>query len=264
MRFSDQVAIVTGGAKGIGLAAAERLASEGAAVVIVDRDAEAGADAVRGIVDHGASALFIEADVSSRDHIDRAVDEVLAAYGKVDVLVNNAGVTNHSHFLEVTEAEFDEIFAINFKSQFGFAQTVARHMISAGTHGSIVNLTSITAALGVPTQAAYGSSKGAINSLTRVMATALAEHGIRVNAVGPGTILTPMAREALAHDTDYRDRLLSRIPMQRFGDPAEIAGVIAFLASADSSYMTGQVLYPDGGRSAMNLTVPIREESLEM
>jgi len=263
MRFKDRVALVTGAGAGIGQATAEQLASEGATVVVVDRDAASGEQVAATIREAGHAALFVEADVSSREQVEEAVAKATSDAGQVDVLVNNAAITNHTHFLDVTEAEFDEVIAVNLKSQFGFAQVIARQLIESNRGGAFVNISSITAELGVPTQPAYASSKGAIISLTRVMAMALAEHGIRVNAVAPGTIATPMVKRSLAEHPELRPQLLARIPLQRFARPSEISSVIAFLASDDASYMTGQVLYPDGGRLALNYTVPVLDEDAD-
>lgn len=259
MRFQDRVVVITGAAQGIGAAIARRLAAEGACVQIVDRDPVLGARTAAAI----SGATFIEADVANASEVAAAVDAIVQRCSHVDVLVNNAATANNTPFLELTVEEFDRVIAVNLRSQFVLGQMVARAMIASGTAGSIVNLSSMTARLGVATQAAYAASKGAVESLTRVMAVALADSNIRVNAVAPGTTVTPMVASFLAEKPHLRSQMLSRTPLGRLGDPEEIAAAVAFLASDDASYFTGQVLYPDGGRLALNYTVPA-PETVEM
>ena len=254
MRFTGKAVLVTGGARGIGLACAMRFRDEGAVVAIVDRDEAAGSVAAKTI-----DATFIEADVSRKSDVDRAVAAFVAIAGRIDVLVNNAGITHAANFLDIAEEDFDRVIAVNLKSCFLMGQAVARHMVEtrdvAEHAGAIVNLSSVNAVLAIPDQVPYVVSKGGIAQLTKVMALSLAPHGIRVNAIGPGTIATDLAREAVLSSRDARDRVLSRTPMGRLGEPAEVAAIAAFLASDDASYMTGQTLYPDGGRLALNYTV---------
>lgn len=256
MRFAEKIAIVTGAAQGIGAAAAKRFASEGAHVVVVDRQADKGAAFVADLVRAGHSATFAQADVSSRDQVNAVIDATFGKHSRIDILVNSAGIQNYTHFLDVTEEEFDHVLAVNLKSTFYFSQGVARRMVEAGTRGAIVNMVSIAARLATPGQTAYGASKGAIDSMTRVAAVALSEHGIRVNAVAPGTIMTEMAA-SLVDDKEASRMILSRIPLRRFGEADEIAGAICYLASEDASYITGQTIFLDGGRTALNFTVPV-------
>jgi NAD(P)-dependent dehydrogenase (short-subunit alcohol dehydrogenase family) len=257
MRLKDKIAIVAGAAQGIGRAAAERFAQEGAVAVVVDLDRAGGEATVGNIMASGGKGHFVAADVSSKADVDALVAEVISRFGRIDVLMNNAAITSVTPFLDVTEDEFDTVIRNNLKSVFLCGQAVARDMVRRGIAGAIINMSSITALLATPTQAAYGSSKGGINSLTKVMAVALAEHGIRVNAIGPGTILTNLARAVVLADDTSRRRTLSRIPLRRCGEPKEVASIAAFLASDDASYLTGQTIYPDGGRLSLNYTVPV-------
>jgi glucose 1-dehydrogenase len=254
MRLQGKVALVTGGAQGIGLACAMRFAAEGARVAIVDRDAARGAEAVAAI--GAARAAFIEADVAAPGAAARAVAETLARFGPVDVLLNNAGITHAADFLELEEADFDRVLGINLKSYFLFGQAVARQMVQAGRSGTIVNMSSVNALLAIPNQLPYAVSKGGVNQLTRVMAVSLAPRGIRVNAIGPGTIATELARKAVLGSPAAEQAILSRTPLGRLGEPDEVAKVAVFLACDESSYLTGQTIYPDGGRLVLNYLMP--------
>jgi NAD(P)-dependent dehydrogenase (short-subunit alcohol dehydrogenase family) len=151
------------------------------------------------------------------------------------------------------------VLRVNVKSMFLCGQAAARRMVAAGRPGAIINMSSANAVVAIPNQVPYVVSKGAVNQLTRVMAVGLATHGIRVNAVGPGTILTDLAKNAVLGDDAARRRILSRTPLGRCGEPDEVAAVAAFLASDDASYLTGQTIYPDGGRLALNYTVPVAD-----
>ena len=252
-RLQNRVAIVTGAARGIGFACAQRFAAEGAAVVLADRDEAAVTAAAASI----AGAEGVAADVSRKADVEALVARALARHGRVDVLVNNAGITHACEFLELAEEDFDRVLAVNLKSMFLCGQAVARAMVNAGGGGSIVNMSSANAVVAIPNQVPYVVSKGGINQLTKVMAVALAPHGIRVNAIGPGTILTELARTAVLGNREAERRILGRTPLGRLGDPDEVARVAAFLASEDASYVTGQTIYPDGGRLALNYTVPV-------
>jgi NAD(P)-dependent dehydrogenase (short-subunit alcohol dehydrogenase family) len=182
------------------------------------------------------------------------VAQVLAAHGRIDVLVNNAGIFKAADFLEVTEADFDAVLRVNLKGSFLMGQAVAREMAKAGG-GAIVNMSSVNGVLAIPNIASYNVSKGGINQLTRVMALALADKGIRVNAVAPGTIATELAAKAVLTSEESRRRVMSRTPMQRLGEPSEVADVVAWLASDAASYVTGEIVVVDGGRMTLNYTV---------
>jgi len=252
-RLKQRVAIVTGAAHGIGLACAQRFAAEGALLVLADLDEAAGTDAAASV----PGAVFVRTDVAQKARVDALVARALALHGRVDVLVNNAGITHACDFLELAEEDFDRVLAVNLKSMFLCGQAVARAMVKQGIRGSIVNMSSANAVVAIANQVPYVVSKGGINQLTKVMALALAPHGIRVNGIGPGTILTELAKKAVLTDDAARRRILSRTPLGRCGEPAEVAAVAAFLASDDASYLTGQTIYPDGGRLALNYTVPV-------
>jgi glucose 1-dehydrogenase len=255
MKLAQKVAIVTGASQGIGLACAQRLVHEGARVMLADIRPE-GAEAAVAL---GDAARFFCADVSQKVDVDALVAATLSAFGQIDILVNNAGVTHAAEFLDLAEEDFDRVMRINLKSMFLCSQAVAREMVKRQS-GSIINMSSVNAELTIPNQVPYVISKGGVNQLTRVAAVSLAQHGIRVNAIGPGTILTELAKKAVLGSPEARHTILSRTPLGRCGQPEEVAAIAAFLASDDASYMTGQTLYADGGRMALNYTVPVREQ----
>jgi NAD(P)-dependent dehydrogenase (short-subunit alcohol dehydrogenase family) len=250
-RLEGRVAIVTGAARGIGLAIAQRLAGEGARVTLVDTNEAAGREAAAAI----AGATFVTADVSDAHQVRALVHAAVAQSGRIDILVNNAGILHAAEFLDVAEADFDRVLRVNVKSAFLCGQAVARTMVDGRVRGAIVNMASVNAVLAIPNQVPYTVSKGAVNQLTKVMAIALAPHGIRVNAIGPGTIATEMTK-GVQTDAAARRKIMSRTPLGRIGEPSEIAAIAAFLASDDASYITGQTIYPDGGRLALNYTMP--------
>jgi glucose 1-dehydrogenase len=255
MRFADQVVIVTGGAQGIGRACVEAFAAEGAAVVIGDIDAEGGIKTAEAVQGQGGRATFIQTDVGDAGQAQRLIGQTLEAFGRLDVLINNAGIIRTAEFLEISEADFDAVLRVNLKGVFLVGQAAARAMVRQG-RGAIVNMSSANAVVAIPNQVPYVTSKGAVNQLTKVMALALADKGVRVNAIGPGSILTDLL-QVVMNDEAARRRILSRTPMGRCGEPAEVAKVALFLASDDASYLTGQCIYPDGGRLALNYTVPV-------
>jgi NAD(P)-dependent dehydrogenase (short-subunit alcohol dehydrogenase family) len=188
--------------------------------------------------------------------VDSLISHVLESYGRIDVLISNAGIFKAAPFLEVTEADFDEVLRVNLKGAFLIGQAVARVMKTQGG-GAIVHMSSVNGVLAIPEIASYNVSKGGLNQLTRAMALALADDGIRVNAVAPGTIATELANKAVLTSEEARQKILGRTPMKRLGNPAEVAHVVAFLASDAASYITGEVLTVDGGRMALNYTVKV-------
>jgi len=255
MKLHQKIAIVTGASQGIGLACAERLVREGARVMLVDIRPEVELAAAS----LGDAARAYRADVGIKVEVDAMIAATLAAFGRIDILINNAGVTHAAEFLDLHEDDFDRVLRINLKSMFLCSQAAARDMVARGEGGCIINMSSVNAELTIPNQVPYVISKGGVNQLTRVAAIALAQYDIRVNAIGPGTILTELAKKAVLGSPEARHTILSRTPLGRCGEPEEVASIAAFLASDDASYMTGQTLYADGGRMALNYTVPVRD-----
>ena len=268
---AGRVVIITGGAQGIGEACARRFASEGAHVVLADVD-----DTRGNALAADLGALYVHCDVGDKRQVDAAVAATVQAHGRIDVLVNNAGIFRAADFLEVTEEDFDAVLRVNLKGAFLMGQAVARVMAAAAdssdsgdrtscgsglgnrtSRGSIVNMSSVNGVLAIPTIASYNVSKGGINQLTRVMALALADKGIRVNAVAPGTIATELAAKAVLTSDEAKAKIMSRTPMKRLGEPSEIADVVAWLASDAASYVTGEIVVVDGGRMTLNYTVPV-------
>ena len=260
MRLKDKVSIITGAARGIGLACAERFLAEGAAVMLVDIDERGAAEAKR----LGEKAHFIRCDVGDAKDAANLVAETAKIFGGVDVLVNNAGIIHGADFLDLKEADFDRVLRVNLKGAFLVGQLTARAMVEGvkvgKKPGAIVNMASINAMVAIPNQLPYSVSKGGLLQLTRAMALSLAPFGIRVNALGPGSIMTEILA-AVATDAEARKRILSRTPLGRIGKPEEVASVAAFLASDEASYITGEIIYVDGGRLALNYTVPVKDDA---
>jgi NAD(P)-dependent dehydrogenase (short-subunit alcohol dehydrogenase family) len=247
----DRITLITGAAQGIGEACARRFAREGARVVIADLADERGRALAAEL-----QADYLHCDVGDKRQVDAMVAETMKTHGRIDVLVNNAGIFKAADFLDVSEEDFDAVLRVNLKGAFLVAQAVAREMARTG-HGSIVNMSSVNSVLAIPNIASYNVSKGGINQLTRAMALALADKGVRVNAVGPGTIATELAAAAVLTSEEAKNRIMMRTPMKRLGQPSEIADVVAFLASDAASYITGEIIMVDGGRMALNYTVPV-------
>ena len=252
--LEDRIAVVTGGAQGIGAACVERFTRDGAAVALWDVDDALGHAVVQRLADSGARVTYCHCDVSRRADVEAALAATEDALGPVDALVNNAGIFRAADFLDIAESDWDAVIDVNLKGAFLVGQAVGRAMSRRGS-GAIVNMSSVNAVTAIPSIASYNASKGGINQLTRVMALALADHGIRVNAVAPGTIATELARAAVLDSDEARRRIMSRTPLKRLGEPAEIAEVCAFLLSDAASYMTGSIVYVDGGRLALKYTV---------
>lgn len=251
----DRVVVVTGAAQGIGEACARRLVADGAKVAMLDVDNDRGHALATHLTDGGAHAKYLHCNVASKADVASALAATLAEFGRIDGLVNNAGIFKAAPFLEITEADWDAVIDVNLKGHFLVGQAVAQQMVRQGGGGAIVNMSSVNARLTIASIASYNASKGGIDQLTRVMALALADHGIRVNGVAPGTIATELAAKAVLTSEDAKARILSRTPMRRLGEPAEIANVVAFLLSDAASYMTGDTLLVDGGRMTLNYTV---------
>ncbi len=262
MALNGKTAIVTGAAGGIGYAIAERFAKEGVRVMIADVDRAKGEAAATGLSSAG-DVSFVQCDVSKSAEVNRLVETAISSFGTIDILVNNAGIVHGADFLDLAEADFDRVLGVNLKGSFLVGQAVARHMAdrvkSGGRPGSIVNMSSVNAVFAIANQVPYSVSKGGVSQLTKAMALGLAPYGIRVNAIGPGSIMTDMLASVNA-DPAAKNRILSRTPLGRIGDPAEIAAIAVFLASDEASYITGQTIYADGGRLPLNYTVPVKED----
>ncbi len=251
MRLANKVAIITGSAGGMGKAAAELFAREGASVVVTDIAAAEGEETVRGIRDAGGSAIFVKANAANEEDVRRMVDAAIAAFGHVDVLYNNAGImpVEDGSVTDITEATWDRIMDVNLKSTFLCSKYVIPHMVKQAK-GSIINVASFVAFMGctVP-QDAYTASKGGMLALTKSFAVQYGRHGIRCNAICPGPIETPLLR-VLWTSEEARDLRLHRIPLGRFGEAKDIVYMALYLASDESSWTTGAWLMVDGGISS--------------
>lgn len=265
MPAHDRVAIVTGAANGIGKACARRLSEDGYRVVIADVDSASGKALADELGAAKERALYVDCNVSDRLAVNNLLAETRSAFGRLDVLVNNAGVIAKGDILSLTDEDFDKVMNVNLRGSFMVARAAARQMAEQIDESNerpddvrkryaIINMSSINAVVAIPDQLAYCATKGAINQMTKSMALALAPLGIRVNAVGPGSVNTDVLK-AVLDDRSAMDKVMSRTPLKRVADPDEIAAVVAFLASSDASYVTGECIYADGGRLALNYTV---------
>ena len=256
MKLAGKVAVITGAARGIGRACAERFLQDGAKVIMADVDL-AELETTAAAIGHSESLRAVRCDVTKRGEVDGLIAAAVAQFGRIDIMLNNAGIARSQNFLDIAEQDFDDVIGVNLKGAFFGVQAAARRMIAQGGGGVIINMSSVNALLAIPNLATYAMSKGGMNQLTAVAALALAPHNIRVVGIGPGTILTEMVAKAIFTSEAARQSVLSRTPIGRCGQPSEIASVAAFLASEDASYMTGQTIYPDGGRIVLNYTVPV-------
>ncbi len=246
-RFAGKVAVVTGSARGIGAATAQRFASEGAAVAVLDLDQEAAAATASGL---GAErAIGVACNVADADSVEAAVSAVVEQLGKIDVLVNNAGVTRDNLLFKMTEDDWDAVMDVHLKGSFLMSRAAQKHMVAA-KHGKILNLSSVSA-LGNRGQANYSAAKMGLQGFTRTLALELGPFGINVNAIAPGFIVTDMtdatARRVGVEPEAYREGAAAATPMRRVGQPEDIAATAAFLCSDEASFITGQTLYVDGG-----------------
>ena len=242
--------LVTGGGSGIGRAMAFGLAQAGAWVALAGRDMEKLKTASAEITDSGLAASPFQVDVSDPDSISNLVEKVADQSGRIDFLFNNAGMIFRSPFEEFPPEKWEEMIKVNMTGPFLLSQKVARHMIHQKIKGSIVNTSSLIAVFGGLNVPGYAATKGGITQLTKSMCNDLSKHGIRVNAIGPGWVKTEMT-QALWKDPDRNQSILGRIPLGRWADPEDLAGLAVFLASDASAYVTGQVIFIDGGYMAM-------------
>ena len=259
MRLKNKLAVITGAARGIGFAAARRLGQEGAALGLVVHHRASGEEARAKLRSEGLDAHIYECDLSSKESVAQLTADVVAQQGCPDILINNAAVYITGDFLELSDDDFSRTMDVNVTAVFRLCQSFGRHMVKRGKGGSIINIGSIAAKMAAPRAVIYAGSKGAVHSLTSAMAIALAPHQIRVNAIAPGTIATELTR-GMVETPALSDMVLSRTPAGRFGTPEDIAGVAAFLAGDDAAFVTGQIIFADGGRSASSFTVPLAKK----
>ncbi len=243
MRLKDKVAIVTGSARGIGLRTAERFAEEGAAVIICDLNEEAVAEAAKAINDKGGKALGLAANVTNKDQVEAVIAKTIEAYGKLDCLVNNAGITADNTLLKMDENEWDRVIDVNLKGVYNFAQSAAKSMAETGG-GVILNTSSVVGIYGNFGQTNYAAAKWGVIGMTKTWAKELGKKGIRVNAVAPGFILTPMTEKM---PDKVLDMMKGKSPLRDLGRPDDIANAFLYLASDEARFVTGTVLSVDGG-----------------
>lgn len=260
MKLKNKTVIVTGAAQGLGYACALRFLQDGANVVMADVNAEKLAESVQDLIEFDGAVSSMVCDVTKRENLQALVGLAVSNYGNLDVMINNAGIAKVQDFLEISDDEYDAVMDVNLRGAFIGTQIAGKQMIAQGKGGVIINMSSINALVANPMLSTYAISKGGMNQLTNIAAVGLAPHNIRVCGIGPGTILTDMVADVIMTSPEARHNVLSRTPMERCGEPREIASVAAFLASDDASYMTGQTVYPDGGRMALHYSIPVKDE----
>lgn len=243
MDFNGQVAIVTGGARGIGKAIAEGFAEKGVNLAIADVNIEAAKETAAGLTQHGVKTIALKLDVSNSGEVKKAFEEVLNEFGRIDILINNAGITRDGLILRMKEEDWDAVIDINLKGVFLCSREAVKTM-SKQRYGRIVNITSVAAFMGNPGQANYSASKAGIVGLTKTIAKEYASRGITVNAVAPGFIKTAMT-DALSENV--KQEMMNMIPTGRFGAVEDVANAVLFLSSPDSGYITGQIIHVNGG-----------------
>lgn len=245
MYHDKKLAIITGGGSGLGLATAKKFTENNIATIIVGRNKQKLDDAAAAL---GPLCITKACDLSDVTQIPQLVAEIVEEFGVPDILVNNAGINQKKQFLEVTDADFYNIVQTNLLSVFAMSREVVKHMVEAGS-GSVINISSMASQYGIPYVIAYTATKSAIEGMTRAMSTELAPRGIRVNCVAPGFIATDMSAKALNSDPERKNKVMSRTPMGKLGEPADIAEAIFYLAGPAAKYVTGTVLPVDGGNS---------------
>lgn len=242
---SKRVALITGASRGIGKAVTERLAAEGHHLVCVAEKERRLADVVENIRASGGSAEYVVCDLSVRDSVGPMIDDVIERCGRIDILVNNAGITRDGALRHMTDEDFDDVLNLNVRAAFITSRQVARTMMRA-RFGRIINIGSISGLMGNPGQANYSASKAAVVGMSKSMAKELGSKGVTVNVVAPGFIKTDMTRVL---GEEFMEKVSSRVPVRRLGEPEDIANAVSWLSSEESGYVTGQVLVVDGGRS---------------
>ena len=266
-----RVVIVTGGANGIGYACVRKFFENGNRVVIADHDAVAGRLAVEKLDASEKRVIFVPCDVADKLSVHNLIAQTLNSFGRIDVLVNNAGIIKKGGALELDVEDFDQVLAVNLRGAFLASSAVAKHMVHVLNENddrsgrerceyAIINMSSINDRVAIPDILAYAVSKGGLSQLTKAMALELAPYGIRVNSVGPGSIKTDMLA-GVAGNEQALNMIFSRTPLGRLGHVDEIASIVAFLASTDASYITGETIYADGGRLALNYVMASKESA---
>ena len=247
MKLENKVAIVTGGSGGIGQALCERLAKEGAKIVInYHSDADEAKETKEKVEQVGSEAFIVQADLRKVEQINSLVQESIKHFGKVDILVNSAGLEKRADFWEVTEKDYDLVLDVNLKAVFFATQAVVKHFRETNNPGKIINISSVHEELPFPHFTSYCASKGGVKMITRNLAVELGPMGITINNVAPGAIATPINQELL-NNPEQLKKVTQNIPLGRLGEPEDVSGIVAFLASDEAKYITGSTFYVDGG-----------------
>jgi 3-oxoacyl-[acyl-carrier protein] reductase len=246
-RFENKVTVITGAGNGIGLQLAESFAAEGAIAVIAEINETAGKLAEEKIKAAGGRALFVQVDVSDEPTVEKMVKTVVDQLGRIDILINNAGVVVHVKVVDMEREAWDRQMAVQLTGPFLVSKHVARHMIARGGGGKMVNISSVSAVMGRHKAAAHCSAKGGLTMLTKVLAMELGEYQINVNAVAPGLIDVPSQRDEANISSEYKRSYLRELPLGRIGEVADIAHMVMFLCSEDANWITGQLMLVDGG-----------------
>ena len=254
MQLKHKVAVVTGAGNGIGLAVSERYLAEGVRLVMTDIDADKGQAKADRLSSQG-EVIFIESDVGDKASVDQLFLKAAAHFGRIDIAVANAGILRTGAFVDVSEEDFDAVIRVNLKGVFLTGQAAARQMSAQDPQGgTIINMSSTNQVLAIPQITPYVVAKGGVGQLTKVMAISLVDQNIRVNGIGPGSVNTEMFQKNIATNETALAAVMSRTPMKRPAEPSEIAAIAVFLASSDSSYITGQTIFADGGRLPLAYT----------
>lgn len=247
MKLKEKVAIVTGGSGGLGQGICQRLAQEGAKIVVDYHSHADEAEKVKEKIEQlGSEALIVQADLSKVEQINNLVQKSIDRFGKVDILVNNAGIEKRADFWDVTEADYDLVLNLNLKAVFFTTQAVVKHFMATDNKGKIINISSVHEELPFPHFTSYCASKGGVKMITRNLAVELGPMGITINNVAPGAIATPINHDLL-NNPELLKKVTNNIPLGRMGEPEDVSGIVAFLASDEAKYITGSTFYVDGG-----------------